>query len=90
MQNSNLNALAQKLNEMKNPKLIGISVGKVTKKDPLTISIADGHVLLTKGEDLEVCEGITKLDPEIKKDDKVLVVPTADEQSWIVIDRIGD
>ena len=109
MQNSNTNELAKQLKAMRNPKLIGPSIGKVTKAKPLTVSIADGLILLTEGEDLSVCEKLKKkkyaakftwedetkeghitIDPEIKKDDMVLVVPAADEQSWVAVDRIGE
>ena len=135
MQNSNTNELAKQLKAMRNPKLIGTSIGKVTKANPLTVSIADGLVVLTEGEDLSVCEKLKKkkytakftwengsltanisgetasheavtgsvtgqtkgteegeitIDPEIKKGDMILVVPSADEQSWIAVDRIGE
>lgn len=111
MQNSNLTALAAELNKMKNPKLIGTSIGEVTKADPLTISIAEGLITLTEGEDLSVCEKLKKteyevkytwesgdlpssgkitIDPKVKKGDMVLVIPAADEQSWVAVDRIGE
>ena len=136
MQNSNTTALAEMLKGMKNPKLIGISIGEVIKTSPLTVSIASGLIVLTEGEDLNVCEKLKKkkydakftweggsltanitgetadsheavtgsvtgetkgteegkitIDPKIKKGDKVLVVPTVDEQSWIAVDRIGE
>ena len=133
MQNSNMNALAKKLNSMQNPIIIGPSIGKVTKKSPLTISIAGGKITLTEGEELEVCErlkkvrydakftweggsltaniegetedhksvtgsvtGATKgteegkitIDPKIKVGDKLLLIPAADEQTWVAVDRI--
>ena len=135
MQQSNVNALAQILKGHENPKLIGVSIGKVTKTSPLTVSIADGLITLAEGEELTVCEKLKKtkydakftwtggsltasiegeteshetvtgavtgstkgteegsitIDPKIKKGDKILVVPTADEQSWIAIDRISE
>ncbi len=88
MQNSNMNALAKKLNSMQNPIVIGPSIGKVIKKSPLTISIAGGKVTLTKGEELEICEGLANISPAIEKDDKIFVVPAADEQTWVAVDRI--
>lgn len=56
MQHSNLNILANNLNNMKNPKRIGTSIGKVVGLSPLTVSIAGGTVLLTEGEELTVSE----------------------------------
>ncbi len=133
MQGSNKNRLAGLLNSMKNPELIGPSIGKVTKAKPLTLSIADGKIILTEGEELEVCEKLKKMkysaewtwtggsltasitgttsddksvtgsvtgqtsgtekgnitiDPKIKAGDMILVIPGADEQSWIAVDRI--
>lgn len=58
MPNSKINELARRLEKMKNPAEIGISIGEVIKKDPLTISIAGGLVKLVEGEELEVCENL--------------------------------
>lgn len=60
MGRSNVNALAAKLNKMKNIPHIGPCIGKVVKADPLTVSIADGVVQLVEGEELFVCESLKK------------------------------
>ena len=56
MQHSNLNMLANNLNQMKNPKHVGPSVGTVVKVSPLTVSIAGGSILLKEGDELYVSE----------------------------------
>ena len=56
MQHSNLNMLANNLNQMKNPKHVGPSVGTVVKVSPLTVSIAGGSILLKDGDELYVSE----------------------------------
>ena len=89
MQNSNVSALAQMLNSHKNPQHIGISIGEITKippDDPITITIADGAISLEDEKELVCTETIKNM--EIHKGDKVLVVPTADEQKWIAVDRV--
>jgi predicted ribosome-associated RNA-binding protein Tma20 len=58
--NSKIKELAGRLNEMKNPSLIGISVGTVINTNPFTLSIADGNILLAQGDVLEVCEALKK------------------------------
>lgn len=58
MQRSNVNRLANKLNEFKNPLHVGISVGEVVKKTPLKVAIAGGSIKLTEGEELLVCESL--------------------------------
>ena len=91
MQNSNLTALAKQLNSMKNPKTIGISIGEVIKtdsEDVLTVSIADGRVHLVKNEELFLTE--TLKNKTLNKEDKVLVVPMASEQSWVAVDKISE
>ena len=135
MANSNIYELANKLNAMKNPSLIGISIGEVINTDPFSVAIAGGQIILVEGEELYVAErlkkkayavefewtegnvtanvtwktspdsegvagsatgttsgkekGTVKIDPAVEKGDMVFVVPTADEQTWIAIDRIG-
>ena len=58
MGSSKLNELAVKLNSMKNPSRIGVSIGKVVKTKPLSISIADGAAILVEGEELYVCDSL--------------------------------
>lgn len=158
MAKSKVNELASKLNSMKNPLFIGVSIAEVVKLKPFSVSLAGGNIILTEGEELFVCESLKKrthkasikggnikgelsisnysedvsgqvtyatsdgtlsgtlagslngsaegkatitdieqsttggtitIDPEIKKGELVLVIPTADEQTWIAVDRIG-
>ena len=56
MQHSNLNMLANNLNQMKNPTHVGPSVGKVVKTNPITINIAGGDIVLKEGEELYIGE----------------------------------
>lgn len=91
MQKSNVTELAKLLKGMENPKTLGISIGKVTKippDDPLTITIADGLIALTDGEELTQTE--TVKNATLQKDDEVLVVPTTGEQKWIAVDKISE
>ena len=135
MANSKMHELAGKINSMKNPAVIGISIGTVVKTDPFTVTVAGEQVILVEGDELFVCRGLKEqtyedaswewedgtltasisgttsvegesvsgtvdnptsgsetgtliIDPGIKPGDLVLVVPTADEQTWIAVDRI--
>lgn len=71
MRNSNMHELANKLNQMKNPIHIGPSIAKVVKLEPFTVSIADGLILLTEGEELIVSDQLKnkKYKCKIKADD---------------------
>ena len=56
MQHSNLNMLANNLNQMRNQKHVGPSIGAIVKVNPLTVSIAGGSILLKEGDELYVSE----------------------------------
>jgi len=133
--NSKMHELAGKINSMKNPSVIGISIGTVVKTEPFTVTVAGEQVILVEGDELFVCRGLKEqiyedaswewedgtltasisgttsaegesvsgavdnptsgsetgtliIDPGINPGDFVLVVPTADEQTWIAVDRI--
>lgn len=87
---SNLNALASKLNEMKNPQRIGVCVGEVTQVEDgkITVSIAGGSVRLSQGEELTLTETVKNKSPQ--KGDKVLVIPSENEQKWVAVDKISE
>jgi len=96
--------LAKLFKERENKALIGSVVGKVVSAAPdLQVSIIDGNILLYKEQlyccdhvvsgytrqyTTEVAAGTIELTDTLKTGDDVLLIHTADEQTWFIIDRI--
>lgn len=85
--------MAKLFKDRNNKDAIGNVIGKVVSEKPLKIAILNGLVLLDK-EQLYKSEHIhTHYYDDIKKidlfiNDEVLLIPTSNEQSFYIIDKI--
>lgn len=59
---SYLDQLAENLNGMQNPSLIGVQIGEVVALNPITVRMCDGLVEITEGEEAVVCEKLKARD----------------------------
>lgn len=85
MASSKINELAKNLNGFTNKKRLGPVVGTVAKTSPLTVSIADGLILLESGSELVLTKAVQG---SRAKGEQMLVVPSEDEQTWYAVGLI--
>lgn len=94
MQNSNLNMLANRLKQMKNPSHVGPSIGIVVSVSPVTVSIAGGSILLKEGDELFVSDRlkdkefdcVIKIEGQADQEGKIVIKPDLqiDEMVFVV------
>lgn len=88
--------LAKLFKERDNPNLLGIDVGKVVCVNPLKISLGDRIVLdsdfLIVSEDAyykyELINSSLVRNCKLNMGDEVILIPTPNQQTYFVIDRV--
>lgn len=88
--------LAKLFKERENPSVIGLQIGKVISVNPIKIALGDKIIL--DADDLVISEsayykydlvnGVLNKVPKLKMKDKIILLPTNNEQTYFVIDKV--
>lgn len=75
--------LAKELKKRDNAEPIGAILGEVISIEPIKISIL-GNKAILDNSNIYLCSKVTG----VIKGDKVLCLPTADEQTFFIVDKV--
>lgn len=77
--------LAKIINERNNPKKIGLQIGRVITTFP-NIKVSMGEKVILDKDNLIVSDTIYK--KQLYNEDEVVLIPTEDEQSFLLVDKV--